>query len=282
MSTRYTPTSARPSVDVDALGSAPSNPVRTKFSACVAVAGDVLLCNAAGAAFTVTLPPAMSAAGRSISVKKTDASPHAVTIDGAGSETIDGGLTLALSTPYAAVTLSSDGAAWSVLMSHRFPVVYSQAELDAKIAVAVSDASAAYVLAGAGVPITLAPTLLTGDGKSDRVATLTTAAAFLDGHKYRVGGTILVRAGAKRVAALAVTGHIIQFTSDGGGLWSRVAPAVVSVTTEPGWNTYFPSADELPGLSETADKLSLTTRPRLGQSVTVEFDGTVADLGPDA
>ena len=74
----------------------------------------MLLCDATGAAFTVTLPAAATVSGASISVKKTDSSGNAVTIDGNGAETIDGATTLALSTQYEAVTLWSDGSNWWV------------------------------------------------------------------------------------------------------------------------------------------------------------------------
>lgn len=88
--------------------------VSTKTTTYTAVAGDVLLCDASGGAFTVTLPAAATVSGSSISVKKSDASANAVTIDGAGAETIDGAATLALSTQYEAVTLWSDGTSWWV------------------------------------------------------------------------------------------------------------------------------------------------------------------------
>jgi hypothetical protein len=88
--------------------------VRTKTTTYTALAGDVLLCDATGGAFTVTLPAAAGVTGQSISVKKTDASANAVTVDGNGAETIDGAATLALATRYAAVTLWSDGSNWWV------------------------------------------------------------------------------------------------------------------------------------------------------------------------
>jgi hypothetical protein len=74
----------------------------------------VLLCDASGGAFTVTLPAAATVSGSSISVKKSDASANAVTVDGNAAETIDGAATLALSTQYEAVTLWSDGTNWWV------------------------------------------------------------------------------------------------------------------------------------------------------------------------
>lgn len=88
--------------------------VRTKTTTYTALASDVLLCDATGGAFTVTLPAAATVSGQSISVKKTDVSANAVTVDGNGAETIDGATTLSLATQYTAVTLWSDGTSWWV------------------------------------------------------------------------------------------------------------------------------------------------------------------------
>lgn len=102
----------RGKLDTDLSGAAYT--VRTKTTTYTALAGDVLLCDATGAAFTVTLPAAATVSGQSISVKKTDASANAVTVDGDGAETIDGATTLPLATQYTAVTLWSDGTSWWV------------------------------------------------------------------------------------------------------------------------------------------------------------------------
>jgi hypothetical protein len=76
---------------------------------------DLVLCNATGAAFTVTLPSAVSFEGRQFMVKKIDASANAVTVDGNGAETIDGAATLSLATQWAKVHLVSDGANWQTV-----------------------------------------------------------------------------------------------------------------------------------------------------------------------
>lgn len=74
---------------------------------------DVVLADATSAAFTVTLPPANPYAGVAFTVKKTDASANAVTVDGA--ETIDGAANYALAAQYDAVTVISNGTAWHVI-----------------------------------------------------------------------------------------------------------------------------------------------------------------------
>jgi hypothetical protein len=85
----------------------------SKTTTYTAVPGDIIPCDATGGAFTVNLPAA-SGVVQSISIKKTDASVNAVTIDGNASETIDGATTRLLSTQYEAVTLWSNGTNWMV------------------------------------------------------------------------------------------------------------------------------------------------------------------------
>lgn len=75
----------------------------------------VVLCSASGGAFTVTLPTAVGNTGKIFHIKKTDSSANAVTIDGDGSETIDGAATKAVQIQYQSFTLVSDGTNWSIL-----------------------------------------------------------------------------------------------------------------------------------------------------------------------
>lgn len=81
--------------------------------------GALILCDATGGPFTVTLPAAAAAgAGFEIAIKKTDSSINAVTVDGDGSETIDGATTFVLDEQYEEVTIRSDGAGWAVVAYH--------------------------------------------------------------------------------------------------------------------------------------------------------------------
>ncbi len=90
--------------------------VATKTAAYTVGADDyVLLADASGGAFTITLPPAAERPGRVVVVKKIDASGNAVTLDGDGSETIDGATTKALSAQWQTLMVQADGAAWFVL-----------------------------------------------------------------------------------------------------------------------------------------------------------------------
>ena len=78
---------------------------------------NVLLCNATTGAITVNLPDARMHKNHMIIVKKTDASANAVTLDGFSTQTIDGGLTLALAAQYNFRIIISDGSNWHVVSS---------------------------------------------------------------------------------------------------------------------------------------------------------------------
>jgi hypothetical protein len=67
---------------------------------------------------TITLPGAATVgSGAVVYIKDRDgnAAGSAITVDGAGSETIDGNLTFSLSSNYQSITLLSDGSNWSIL-----------------------------------------------------------------------------------------------------------------------------------------------------------------------
>jgi len=88
--------------------------IATKTGAYTITAADsIILADASGGAFTVTLPPA--AVNNVFTIKKVDASGNLVTIDGDGEETIDGDLTVALSAQYESLTLVTDGSNWFVV-----------------------------------------------------------------------------------------------------------------------------------------------------------------------
>lgn len=88
--------------------------VVSKSTTYTANINEMVLCDASGGAFTVTLPTAASASGKEVTVKKTDASANAVTVDGNGSETIDGALTSALSSQWDSVVVVSNGSNWFI------------------------------------------------------------------------------------------------------------------------------------------------------------------------
>lgn len=74
-----------------------------------------ILCDATGGAFTVTLPAAAASKNLKLTIKKIDSSLNAITIDGNGSETIDGVTTQKLYSQYDAITIHCNGSAWYIL-----------------------------------------------------------------------------------------------------------------------------------------------------------------------
>jgi hypothetical protein len=94
-------------------GGGQSLAVRSASSAITAAAGDFVLADAAGAAFTVTLP-ASPATNTSVAVKKVDTSLNLVTVVGDGSSTIDGDATCTLTQALSGAVFVFDGANWRV------------------------------------------------------------------------------------------------------------------------------------------------------------------------
>lgn len=74
-----------------------------------------VLCDATSNAITINLPSAVLFEGAIFRIKKIDSSSNYVTIDGDGSETIDGATTLVITTQYNSVTIQSDGSNWNIL-----------------------------------------------------------------------------------------------------------------------------------------------------------------------
>jgi hypothetical protein len=74
----------------------------------------VILADASSNPITVNLPPALDNLERVFYVKKID-NVNNVTIDGDGSETIDGQPTAILSTQYQCLTLISNGSQWFII-----------------------------------------------------------------------------------------------------------------------------------------------------------------------
>lgn len=79
--------------------------------------GTFINADATAGAFTLTLPLASQIPGRVLVIIKTDVSANAVTVDGAGSETINGALTQALNAQYNSITIRSTGFEWLITAS---------------------------------------------------------------------------------------------------------------------------------------------------------------------
>ena len=101
---------------VSGLGSASTDTKSATYTVTDAENKTLFLCDGTSAAFTITLPAAATAGdGFEIAVKKTDASANAITIDGDGSEEIDGATTLDLPSQYDVVVIRSDGTNWQII-----------------------------------------------------------------------------------------------------------------------------------------------------------------------
>jgi hypothetical protein len=81
----------------------------------VTATDDLILADATGGAFTITLPTAVGITGRTYKFKKTDATFSQITIDGDASETIDGAANTTLATQNEYVELVSDGTNWQIV-----------------------------------------------------------------------------------------------------------------------------------------------------------------------
>lgn len=87
---------------------------RTFTSSATITAGAFILGDATGGAITLTLPLAGQFKGRTFVISKLDGSANAVTIDGNGSETINGATTYVLNNQYDSVTIRSTGSEWLI------------------------------------------------------------------------------------------------------------------------------------------------------------------------
>lgn len=97
-------------------GSSLTYALTTKTGNYTALSTDsVILCNASGGGFTITLPAAASNTGKFYTIKKTDSSVNLVTIDANSAEAIDGTLTRILTYQYDSLTICCDGSNWFIL-----------------------------------------------------------------------------------------------------------------------------------------------------------------------
>ena len=96
----------------------PTTPQRTDWATTTYSADpfhNVVLCDAAGGDFTVTLPAAASSLDVRIELKKADVTRNVVTVVGAATELIEDAEAQELRLPGEALTLQCDGAQWWVV-----------------------------------------------------------------------------------------------------------------------------------------------------------------------
>jgi len=71
-----------------------------------------------GGVSTIALPAASGSAGRVLTVKNISAAGGVVTLDGNGSETIDGSTTESLTSGTQFVSIICDGSNWHIIAEH--------------------------------------------------------------------------------------------------------------------------------------------------------------------
>jgi hypothetical protein len=102
-----------PDTTVSQQALAPDSTVAKKTVAyTLAESNRIVLANAATAAFTVTIPPAVGSPGRPCIVTSTNSATNSVTPAAAGGQTVFGSSTLALSYQDATERIDSDGTSW--------------------------------------------------------------------------------------------------------------------------------------------------------------------------
>ena len=81
----------------------------------VTTSDTVILADATAGNVTITLPSASSASGYRFFVKRIDGSANSVSIARAGSDTIDGSISLNITVQYVSITLISNGSNWFIV-----------------------------------------------------------------------------------------------------------------------------------------------------------------------
>ena len=103
-------------VGLTAANAASFGVVRSVSASTTILTGDyAILANSTAAFINVSLPAAATATGRIYFVKRVNAGANNVTVDGFGSETIDGATTHVLSAQWARVEIISSGTAWFII-----------------------------------------------------------------------------------------------------------------------------------------------------------------------
>ena len=79
--------------------------------------GEIVRADPSGGTFTINLPTAASIGGQGIWIKNVTADTTAITVDGNGSETIDGATTVSMTTARQSLYIVSDGTNWMTMHS---------------------------------------------------------------------------------------------------------------------------------------------------------------------
>jgi len=88
--------------------------VRSKSANYSAINGDYIKGDATSASFTIDLPTASTNLGTRIVIFKSDATVNTITVDGSGSDLINGSLTQVLTSQYDSMPVWCDGVEWFI------------------------------------------------------------------------------------------------------------------------------------------------------------------------
>jgi hypothetical protein len=182
-------------------------------------------------AITVTLPAAADCAGGTLMFKKTTADALAVTLDGAGAETIDGAATnAAMDAQYDTLTIVCDGLAWYIVeqasgldVSQRITAVKTLHATTASQALAVSDLGSLVIAPNTGaIAVTLpAAASCTGRGYIIKKTTADAVAVTID-----PDGAETIDGGAT-YAAIDAANDCVEIISD-GTKWLIIAKSIAA------------------------------------------------------
>jgi len=190
------------------------------------VTDHTILADASSGAITINLPTAVGLGGFHLRIKKIDATVNIITVDGNGSQTIDGALTYALFSQYGAVQLISDNANWQIITrtALQIPVLQNNAFTTQGIGNGTFYTAGFYRAPAADANLTnAAPTVAYG-----------TAASAYGAHAFAVSGGNGSTDGSDLV--LTVSGTSI---TDAGVRTTSDSEVIVATATSSALNTYY-------------------------------------------
>lgn len=149
------------------------------------------------------------------------------------------------------------------------------------------EALGGQLVIGAGVPLTLAP-YDSGAGSGSAVETPLTISPMLtlvNTHKYRINGSMIVHnaAGDTVLGVREIHDVVVRYVGGAGFPSATEGTGTFVVSNKhASFSSYFQDEADFPDLSDNAGALSVLYTLKAGQQCTIEFDGTIADLGTNA
>lgn len=173
--------------------------------------GKLVLCSASGGAFTITLLAAATAGdGFRVTIKKTDSTATAVTIDGNSSETVDGTTTVTLDYQYDSFELVCDGSNWHI--ENNSPFTMTRPEVTLASATTTDLGSVATnIIAISGT------TTITGLGSTATTRNPVYFIRFTGALTLTHNGTSLILPGSANITTVAGDSAVFEYM--GSGNW---------------------------------------------------------------